>query len=66
MEFRRHDGGARKTLWLPPRSLTVLQGEARYLWSHGIASRKMDKVRGPRARGSCFSLVCGARRERRE
>ncbi|MHB8209572.1 alpha-ketoglutarate-dependent dioxygenase AlkB [Mucilaginibacter sp.] len=27
---------------LEPRSLVVIKGEARYSWSHGIASRKID------------------------
>ena len=35
----------RKYLWLPARSLLVLTGPARYLWSHGIAPRTTDKVR---------------------
>lgn len=34
----------RKSLWLPQRSLVVLNGEARFAWTHGIASRKLDKV----------------------
>jgi hypothetical protein len=35
----------RKYLWLPARSLLVLTGPARYLWSHGIAPRTTDKVK---------------------
>jgi hypothetical protein len=34
----------RKMVYLPPRSLLVLRGDARYMWSHGIASRHRDKV----------------------
>jgi hypothetical protein len=34
----------RKMVYLPPRSLLVLRGDARYTWSHGIASRHRDKV----------------------
>jgi hypothetical protein len=34
----------RKYLWLPARSLLVLTGPARNLWSHGIAPRTTDKV----------------------
>lgn len=32
--------------WLPPRSLLLLSGEARYHWSHGIAKRTSDQVEG--------------------
>jgi alkylated DNA repair dioxygenase AlkB len=48
MELRRGRVGegddTHKFLYLPPRSLLVLSGEARYLWSHGIAARKSDMV----------------------
>jgi alkylated DNA repair protein alkB homolog 8 len=43
----------KKHLWLPPRSLLVLRGDARYKWGHGIACRTCDKVNGvliPRGR----------------
>lgn len=36
----------KKYVWLPRRSLLVLQGDARYTWSHGISPRKFDKVQG--------------------
>lgn len=36
----------KKHVWLPARSLMVLQGPARYQWAHGIAPRAMDKVNG--------------------
>ena len=36
----------RKHVWLPARSLLVLEGDARYRWAHGIAPRTMDKVNG--------------------
>lgn len=36
----------RKYVHIPSRSLLLLQGEARYNWSHGIAPRKCDKVNG--------------------
>jgi len=29
---------------LAPRSLVVLQNDARYLWKHGIAARKSDRI----------------------
>ncbi len=48
---------ARCSLLLPRGSLLVLQGEARYGWSHGLASRKTDKVNGKLvARGRRVSL----------
>lgn len=31
-----------KNVWLPPNSMLVLRGEARYVWQHGIAWRKTD------------------------
>ncbi|KAH9972967.1 hypothetical protein BGW80DRAFT_1126682, partial [Lactifluus volemus] len=31
-------------VWLPPRSVLVLTGEARYEWTHGIAPRSRDRV----------------------
>jgi hypothetical protein len=31
-------------VWLPPRSLLILTGDARYNWCHGIAPRMLDKV----------------------
>jgi len=37
------DGGPYE-VWLPPRSVLVLTGEARYQWTHGIESRLGDKV----------------------
>lgn len=38
--------GNRKAMWLPPRSLLLLSGEARYSWSHAIPSRLTDTVDG--------------------
>merc|ERR1711868_104367 len=35
-----------KLIYLPRRSLLILKDEARYLWEHGIASRKWDKING--------------------
>ena len=31
-------------VWLPPQSVIVLTGEARYGWTHGIVPRDRDKV----------------------
>lgn len=45
-------------LWLPPRSLLVLAGEARLAWAHGIKKRKSDLVGGVRVpRGRRVSLT---------
>ena len=43
MDFK-HPEGAHKSLVLPRRSLVVLTGEARYLWTHGITPRKKDYI----------------------
>ncbi|KAI0248832.1 hypothetical protein BJV78DRAFT_1075477, partial [Lactifluus subvellereus] len=37
-------GGQAYEAWLPPRSVLVLSGEARYEWTHGIAPRTGDRV----------------------
>jgi len=37
-------GGGECEVWLPPRSVIVLSGEARYGWTHGIVSRGRDRV----------------------
>ncbi|KAK9120340.1 hypothetical protein Syun_017957 [Stephania yunnanensis] len=36
----------RKALFLPPRSMLVLSGEARYAWHHYIPHHKVDVVQG--------------------
>uniref|UniRef100_A0A7I4EC52 tRNA (carboxymethyluridine(34)-5-O)-methyltransferase n=1 Tax=Physcomitrium patens TaxID=3218 RepID=A0A7I4EC52_PHYPA len=36
----------RKALFLPPRSLLILSGEARYAWHHYIPHHKIDNVNG--------------------
>ena len=33
-------------VYLPPRSVYVLTGEARWEWAHGIAARTRDRVDG--------------------
>ena len=40
----------KKYLYLPRRSLLILRGDARYLWSHGIAPRTTDKVNSKKDR----------------
>lgn len=36
----------RHQLWLPPRSVIVMEKEARYNWMHGIPARKQDFIEG--------------------
>uniref|UniRef100_A0AAQ4SA32 CWF19 like cell cycle control factor 2 n=1 Tax=Gasterosteus aculeatus aculeatus TaxID=481459 RepID=A0AAQ4SA32_GASAC len=50
MEFR-HPDGRLVAVVLPGRSLLVMKGESRYLWTHGITARKFDTVpaRGPQS-----------------
>ncbi|XP_068612791.1 alkylated DNA repair protein alkB homolog 8 [Brachionichthys hirsutus] len=43
MEFRHPDGRLVPAV-LPGRSLLVMTGESRYLWTHGITPRKFDVV----------------------
>lgn len=47
MEFRRGDA-QRIALLLPPRSLLIMAGEARYGWCHYIPHRRSDTVAGER------------------
>jgi alkylated DNA repair dioxygenase AlkB len=42
MTFSR--GGERCDVYLPPRSVYVMSGEARWEWDHGIAYRTEDVV----------------------
>ncbi len=43
MDFtNKFDKKKKIPVWLEPRSLVVLSGEARYEWLHGIAARKSD------------------------
>ncbi|XP_075054923.1 tRNA (carboxymethyluridine(34)-5-O)-methyltransferase ALKBH8 [Mixophyes fleayi] len=43
MDFK-HPGGSSAPVMLPRRSLLVMSGESRYLWTHGITPRKYDVV----------------------
>ncbi|KAL0973435.1 hypothetical protein UPYG_G00203600 [Umbra pygmaea] len=43
MDFRHPDGRSIAVV-LPQRSLLVMKGESRYLWTHGITPRKFDVV----------------------
>ena len=52
MDFTRL-GHATRSYYLRPRSLVIMQGEARDRWLHGITGRKSDRVGGlvlPRTR----------------
>lgn len=48
MEFRRQNEGQkeRKLIYLPPRSLLLMSGPARYEWEHMIVNRRTDTVDG--------------------
>ncbi|CAM9523355.1 unnamed protein product [Sphacelaria rigidula] len=46
MDMRHPDGERVKNIYLPRGSLLIMEGAARYEWSHGIASRKTDMVCG--------------------
>lgn len=46
MEFRHLKSGEKQKLWLDPRSLLILTGEARWDWAHGIPYRKRDRHAG--------------------
>ncbi len=35
-------GTTKRSIYLEPRSLLILQGDARYIWKHGIPPRKSD------------------------
>lgn len=47
MEWCHHDTGEKlqRSVLIPRRSVTVMSGDSRYGWSHGITSRKTDIVR---------------------
>lgn len=40
----RHPDGRQVAVLLPRRSVLVMSGESRYVWTHGIAPRKSDVV----------------------
>ncbi|KAM4796108.1 tRNA (carboxymethyluridine(34)-5-O)-methyltransferase ALKBH8 [Rhinophrynus dorsalis] len=43
MDFK-HPNGCSVPVMLPQRSLLIMSGESRYLWTHGITPRKFDVV----------------------
>ncbi len=58
MNFTHKSDRSRKIpVWLEPRSLIVLTGEARYDWLHGIPARKSDKWKGHHKRKRRVSLT---------
>ena len=58
MDFTHSKTGEKTSLLLEPRSLLLLTDDARYLWKHGIAHRKMDRHQGQSIkRGRRISLT---------
>ncbi len=46
MDFTKSKTGEKSPVLLGQRSLTILSGDARYIWQHAIAQRKNDKYNG--------------------
>lgn len=46
MEFTHSQTHEKREILLSPGSLLVLQEEARYVWQHSVAHRKIDKYQG--------------------
>ena len=44
MDFKEVEGDAQWSIWLPPLSIIVLEGDARYQWTHGIRRVRKDWV----------------------
>lgn len=58
LELIEPKSGRKESLDVAPRSLWVLGGEARRVWTHGIAARKADVVDGvKRPRGRRVSIT---------
>ncbi|XP_043337131.1 alkylated DNA repair protein alkB homolog 8 isoform X1 [Cervus canadensis] len=51
MDFK-HPDGMTVPVMLPRRSLLVMTGESRYLWTHGITPRKFDTVQASKGHKS--------------
>lgn len=52
-------GGQAVPVYLEPRSLVVMRGDARNTWTHEIPARKSDQVNGVRVpRGRRVSVTC--------
>ncbi len=50
--MQRCEDGLDRTVWLPPRSLLVMGGAARYAWRHSISGRRYDRVEAVGAQNS--------------
>ena len=44
MDFKNPSSGQVRPVLIPARSLTVMSGESRFLWHHGITPRKTDAL----------------------
>ena len=61
MEFKEQKTGEKKLVHLPPRSMLLMSGPARYSWEHMIVSRGTDFVNGkliPRKTRTSLTLRC--------
>ncbi|XP_066109750.1 alkylated DNA repair protein alkB homolog 8 [Saccopteryx bilineata] len=56
MDFK-HPDGVTVPVMLPRRSLLVMTGESRYLWTHGITPRKYDTVQA--SKGHRSGIISG-------
>ncbi|XP_053564534.1 alkylated DNA repair protein alkB homolog 8 isoform X2 [Bombina bombina] len=56
MDFK-HPNGFTTSVMLPRRSLLVMSGESRYLWTHGITPRKFDVVQV--SEKNTIGTICG-------
>ncbi|XP_066216850.1 alkylated DNA repair protein alkB homolog 8 [Saccopteryx leptura] len=56
MDFK-HPDGVTVPVMLPRRSLLVMTGESRYLWTHGITPRKYDTVQA--SKGHRSGIITG-------
>lgn len=64
MDFTCKETGKAHHVFLPPRSAYKMEGDARYLWTHGIAARVTDKVGSSRIeRGTRVSVTYRCTRE---
>lgn len=50
MEFHEPVSGQHCSVFLPRRSLLIMDDESRYLWNHGITCRKNDVIRNDEGR----------------
>ncbi|XP_049544781.1 alkylated DNA repair protein alkB homolog 8 [Anopheles darlingi] len=51
MEFKHVATGRQAFVDLPARSLLIISGESRYVWTHGITPRKLDTILVPNGNG---------------